>query len=437
MQRLGVLVLAASALLAYQQEIRFGNAVFRLPAGWRAMDHRGGVLARPGALRPGQEYMIHFLPSRPLVGDFQAQFEGLVHSVIPREEPGNRGALERLQRDGVEILSQVIALGAGLERQLWIFVAMTPGGRFESYVVAAAPAALHQQYQRELQELLGSLTYQPGTPEGSWGQQQAPTPGATTGHARSAYQGQAAGAHDGAAPRQGGFPGLPALQPRPGWAIGRAVDANGGPLENFTVTIVRTYVDPGLATRGASSTGVLTGRNGYYETPLEGGVYRITAYAETNFEGRSFRTELQPLDGQDTRNVCPSRDGIVKDFVLRSTGVQAGRTQDRYGTTNIGGSLSIQDWYGRPNMYAEVILTPLGPLMDGSPGQVIRQAGQVVFYMADIPLGRYRVEVRVGGRMMDFEIRDQDNTPHGRGPLVFMPNDAGIPGVKRMRLMIR
>ena len=97
----------------------------------------------------------------------------------------------------------------------------------------------------------------------------------------------------------------------------------------------------------------------------------------------------------------------------------------------------IQDWYGRPYMQAEVTLTPMGPMMDGSPGRVIRQSGQIVFQIKDIPLGKYQVLVTVGGRPVDFEIRDSDNTSHGRGPLVFIPNDADVAGVKQMRLMVR
>jgi hypothetical protein len=444
MTRIALLVVAASTLLAFQQQTRFGNAVFKLPPGWRAVEQHGRMFVTPGGLPPRQELILFFTPGQELAGDLRGQFEQFVQSVIPGHEPGDRGAIDVYPGNGMQIIAQAISLGAGADRQLWMFVGMTPGGRFESYVIAAMPAGLYPRYQREIQALLETLTYQtapaaapspyPVLPE------RAPMPGG----ARPPVLPQATpGVYDGAAPARqsaspapGGRVSLPPLTPRPGHAIGRVVDAAGQPLDNVTISISQVYSEVGIARYGYSSTGSHPVGGGRYDVELPAGVFRVTAFAKRDFEGKTFTSELQPLDGQDARVALPSGPGIVRDFVLLDQGLRAGRTEDRWGTSSLGATLSIEDLIGRA-VQAEVTLTPIGPTLDGSAGRAIRQSGQVVFAIKNIPVGRYRVEVRVGGYPVDFEIRDSDNTSYGRGPFVFEPNDAGIAGVKRMRLMIK
>jgi hypothetical protein len=77
-------------------------------------------------------------------------------------------------------------------------------------------------------------------------------------------------------------------------------------------------------------------------------------------------------------------------------------------------------------------------MLDGSPGRAITRSGTIVFTITDVPLAKYAVSVRIGGRPVDFEIRHTSGGPMvGRGPLVFIPNDAGVEGTKRVRLLVR
>ena len=421
MKRYGFLVVvAATALLAFQRgslpvESSFGNATFRLPLGWRAVEDGGRLVVMPPDLRPGNEVFLLLMPSQALDNDFRAQFEDWVRSATPRDKPAVPGPVNHVPGNPMDMLTQLVSLGSGIGRESWFFVGFNAGGLFESHIVVASPAAAFSRYERDIQSFLTTLRYRPPSP--------AP---ATAGSWQSAQ------------PASGALPSPPALQPKPGWAIGRAFDSSGRPLETFEVSIVNVHRDAGLYTSGYSSPALYTGRNGRYEVPLPPGVVRVTAYVQRSFEGQTLKTELQPADGQDTRTAYSAEDGVVKDFVLRASGLQAGRQPDRWGTSNIGGSLIVDSWgAGPPNVVAEVTLRPMGPLIDGSPGQVIRKSGVIAFVIPDIPLGQYDVRVTVNGRQADFELRDSDNTSYGRGPLLFRPNDAGIAGVKRMRLLVR
>ena len=437
MKRYGVLIVAAvSTLLAWQQESRFGNIGFRLPQGWRSMEQGGRLAIMPGDLPQGQELFILLMPGQELSGDFRAHFERWVQSTTPRDKSAEPGPARRLAGNGMDMLTQVVSLGSGDRREVRMFMGFNPGGRFESYVVVLNPGSLYQRYEPEISAFMASLTCYPASPAPSAGyapprlRESAPEPAAPSGYA-------APGGWQSREPGPGALPSLPPLPPKPGRAIGRVVDAGGRPLENAEVSITQVFAEAGLVTWGRYSHGSFPVRGGRYEVELPAGAIRVTAYALIDYEGQSHRIELQPLDGQDARATLPSGPGIVRDFVLLTSGLRAGHQPDQWGTSNIGGALSIEPWSGRPYVHADVTLTPMGPMMDGSPGRVIRQSGQIVFQIKDIPLGKYHVSVTINGRPVAFELRDSDNTSYGRGPLVFQPDDAGTPGVKRVRLLVR
>ncbi|MDP3000965.1 MAG: hypothetical protein Q8N47_26015, partial [Bryobacterales bacterium] len=235
---------------------------------------------------------------------------------------------------------------------------------------------------------------------------------------------------------QRAMPSLAPLQPKPGWAIGRAVDARGKPLENFEVTVRRGA----LSTFGLYSSETFRGQNGCYEIELPKGTFMVLGFTTVQREGQSYRIDLHPLDGHEWNTTYPSDRGIVKDFVMLGSGLRAGQRQNEWGTSNIGGVITVEDYRFAlpPGTVAEVALTPMGPLIDGTPGRVITRSGTIVFTITDIPLGKYNVSVRIGGRPVDFELWHTSGGPNvGRGPLVFLPNDAGVQGTKRVRLMLR
>lgn len=57
---------------------------------------------------------------------------------------------------------------------------------------------------------------------------------------------------------------------------------------------------------------------------------------------------------------------------------------------------------------------------------MIRLSGRVVFEIENIPIGTFRVDVTVGGRPVNFEIRDSDNNSYGRGPIAYGPETRSI-----------
>jgi len=161
------------------------------------------------------------------------------------------------------------------------------------------------------------------------------------------------------------------------------VDARGKPLENFDVTVRRGAI----STFGLYSSETLHARNGRYEIELPKGTFMVLGYATVQNEGQSYRVDLHPLDGQEWNTTYPSDRGIVRDFVLLGSGLRAGQQQNEWGTSNLGGVITVEDYTFSlpPGTVAEVTLTPIGPLLDGTPGRVITRSGTIVFTITDIP----------------------------------------------------
>ncbi|MDP2996650.1 MAG: hypothetical protein Q8N47_04115 [Bryobacterales bacterium] len=409
-----LLAAAGSALLALQLESRFGNTTFRLPQGWQTAEQNGSLAITPGNLPRGQEAAILVTPGQPLGGDFRAVFDKWVQLLSPREAMPGFGEIRQQRGAGYDVLTQVVTLGSGANRGVRLFMAANPGGRFEMIMAMASSEGLFRRYQTDITNFMASVGYGSAVPAA---REAAPASSPNPG------------------PAQRRLPSLSPLQPKPGWAIGRAVDARGQPLENFEVTVRRGTIQ----TFGLYASDTFRATNGRYEIELPKGIFQVVGYVTAPYEGQTYRIDLQPLDGQDWRISSPSDKGIVKDFVLLGSGLRAGQQPNEWGTSNIGGAPTVEDarFSLPPGTVAEVTLTPMGPLLDGSPGRVVTRSGAIVFTITDVPLGKYAVSVRIGGRPVDFELRHTSGPIVGRGPLVFIPNDAGVEGTRRVRLLVR
>ncbi|GGO25954.1 carboxypeptidase-like regulatory domain-containing protein [Deinococcus humi] len=131
-----------------------------------------------------------------------------------------------------------------------------------------------------------------------------------------------------------------------------------------------------------------TNRQGRYTITLprnEIGTWRGGARLSREYHGTVYQFQLVPAD----RSEFATRSGAIRDFTWKLTGKKPdggyyGGTLWMFGAVNAPGFD-----LGR----VEVTLTPVGPIIDGSPGKVIK-GFLVGSQLRDIPIGRYKVSAR-------------------------------------------
>lgn len=151
---------------------------------------------------------------------------------------------------------------------------------------------------------------------------------------------------------------------------------------------------------------------------------QISARALLNYKGRNFSLDMWPTDNlhdgtgkNDYRGHM--KEGIVRDFVLKMTGVRPGYNPAEYPDHVVNENPDRRfGWYGgtaefhcdwgstQADFYSAntalfrvypkgsiitVTLTPDGPLVDGLPGEVLRRSSELGqrFVLFDIPHGDY------------------------------------------------
>jgi len=152
---------------------------------------------------------------------------------------------------------------------------------------------------------------------------------------------------------------------------------------------------------------VETDAGGAYRLPVPAGLYGVSGQADLVFEGKTYKAlYLHPADGNCKQQM--SNGGIVKDFVLRLTGLkQCIGNPDPKNAGNYSGAavaLMHESPKGLPgDAKLTLTLTPTGPLADGSAGKPLtftRTVAALGNYFGplettntlhDIPLGRYRL----------------------------------------------
>lgn len=170
-------------------------------------------------------------------------------------------------------------------------------------------------------------------------------------------------------------------------AKGRVVDASGRPLSDVQIVVDNTiYFNTAVTGR--------TDANGSYRLQVPGGSWRVYAKLTHTYNGRTYSFELDPDDPDSFAGI----DGAVRNFTWRLTGP----ARDYMGLAFYGGEVICfddpnADVGDRENI--ELTFTPVGPLVDGSQGEVItRKLGQprtpAYSKVLDMPIGRYVVTAR-------------------------------------------
>lgn len=226
------------------------------------------------------------------------------------------------------------------------------------------------------------------------------------------------------------------LKPKPHLIIGHAIFEDGRPVPDFVVNAAgfngKFNATLNVA-NSATSSGQAKGSNGYYEmqvasshldTDEDATIVSVRAKTTLHYNGTVYGLELYPLDG--TPNGTGPDDfrgqmkrGVVRNFVLKLSGLQPGYSAAKYPDHGVDlvGSQSEGAYYGgsliidcrRGSESSDIVgshsvshtfpkgsqvtltLTPTGPLFDGSKGQLLTRSSEVggELYFYGIPYGLY------------------------------------------------
>jgi FKBP-type peptidyl-prolyl cis-trans isomerase len=215
---------------------------------------------------------------------------------------------------------------------------------------------------------------------------------------------------------------VPTLQPKPGYVIGCVVNMRSEPLSNVTISVAGTTFPLGLHANYEVEV-----ENGHYELEVPDGSYYVYATLSTLYNGQKYKVELHPFDDKEYYSKSNSKNGIVKNFFWKLSGLNSLRGSPDYASHHHGGSILLQEESDITHEYnhafpkdstVQITLTPQGPLIDGSQGRTlsfratapgppkgtlgIGTRGQLGSLLG-IPIGRYIVSAELtppGGRTL-------------------------------------
>jgi hypothetical protein len=182
----------------------------------------------------------------------------------------------------------------------------------------------------------------------------------------------------GACEKAGNEPGAPSNK---GHMTGKVTDAKGKPIKGATIIADNTLI------YDSNAEGV-SGEDGTYRIQTPGNfTYRAYAEIKRNYNGRHYRLELKPNE----EGAFAGEEGAVRDFEW----VLSGKIEDEpglhYGGTVYADEAVMSQLYDGENV--EFTFTPVGSLIDGSTGQVIKRRLDPDYNneLRDIPIGKYKI----------------------------------------------
>lgn len=168
---------------------------------------------------------------------------------------------------------------------------------------------------------------------------------------------------------------------------GQAVDTRGRPLSG-----VQIWIKPVVTTGVAEA---ITDAKGRFRLPgLPPVGYRAYAWLSVPFKGKTFCYSLAPANG-DYNPFVPNGT-LTRNFKWQLSG----RIPDVEPYSDMGyfgGSMPLmagwgQERWARQDDQIELTLTPVGPLIDGSTGKVLKRTAPARERALDIPIGTYSVQ---------------------------------------------
>lgn len=205
-----------------------------------------------------------------------------------------------------------------------------------------------------------------------------------------------------AAPAAPVVPERSLAQARPGFVVGSAFDTLGRPLAGAGVLIHGTTFAQGQRTTFEA----VTGPDGTYAVRVPDGRYSAKAWIDVDFLGHRFSRLLHPLSGSYETEV-DSTEGGTLDFQWRLSGLAADSAPSSTDPTDFYGASIELSYCGLPaDAYCDfryeafperpiapegstvtVTLTPTGPRLDGSAGELIARSFAVQPQDPEYPYG--------------------------------------------------
>ncbi|AHM60555.1 hypothetical protein D770_11490 [Flammeovirgaceae bacterium 311] len=181
-----------------------------------------------------------------------------------------------------------------------------------------------------------------------------------------------------------------------GFATGKVTDTHGRPFPGVEVIVDNLYL------YDANALGT-TNDKGEYKIELGFGTFRAYARYMKQYNGKEYALELHPETDEGF-----TQEGAVRNFQWKLTGKKPGTSSGYYGgliEINKGVNSQI---YDTENI--EFTLTPVGPLIDGSEGEVIiRKPGQPATEsyskLLDLPIGKYNISAVYKGASEELPIK--------------------------------
>jgi len=208
---------------------------------------------------------------------------------------------------------------------------------------------------------------------------------------------------------------------QPNALTGKVTDSKGNPLANVEVTVENQM------TGNHNTRSVLTNTDGTYKIELNSvGIYQASAYIKKNYNGVEYYLPLHP-DNTDLFN----KEGAVRNFVWKLSGRIPNEAGYYGGSCEISPDINeipIEDLQN-----VEFTLTPIGPIIDGSAGGVIKINPVRVssyFVIRDIPIGRYSATAvyKQGASNKTLQLKRRDsNDAYGASAIINFPGSISDP----------
>lgn len=186
--------------------------------------------------------------------------------------------------------------------------------------------------------------------------------------------------------------------PDTGYATGKVTDASGKPISGARILLDNTvFYDSYI--HGT------TKEDGTYSIKVQEGAWRTFAYVDKLYNGKTYTMELFP-DATDAF----AEEGAERNFVWKLEGKMPWEAENYY-----GGTLTLSkdlDFSGELEDI-ELVLTPSGPLIDGSTGEALTlrygdSKWKLDYEIMDIPIGRYIVTATLKNADGDTALKIQD-----------------------------
>ena len=177
--------------LSAQTAVRFGDANFRIPLGWKhAETQLGGknvLVVAPAGLARNEKFMITLLPAQNLGGvDFQQSFEAAIRASLSADDRLVQNGQTHVQKStaGFEMLMHdMVVEDAAHHRSVRVICAANPNRRLEMLVAIADSQPTFRRFQNDFDQILDSFTFGANDPEPAGSRIAPVTPAHSTGAA--------------------------------------------------------------------------------------------------------------------------------------------------------------------------------------------------------------------------------------------------------------